>query len=422
MSMRIPDYQKWILDTLLDKYEQSTAFQTGVFSRRIMFTAANEKKLQEAMEQIDEKHLFLTVLQEMKAQGLIDFSWVKHEAGNLVDRVWLVNESIDACYERIGRVSLRKTLEAFVTTADGYLSGFRDSSDLKIYLEESIAYTKQRKKLKAPFTADIKLDADILECLVHLDHTPDQPERVFSSKWFGDSKYFEHNLKSKVVSILKEIRKARLGTDEEADDDYLSDDDLLAERGLYRWPEIYELNGPIVFLMDDGSLIDLQSQVYGAYVNSDTVKHIAEIDGAKVERVIFIENKANYIDYQSRSRLPGDLVIYHGGCYSPMKGVLFLKICEGCRTARVYHWSDIDLGGFRIFTRLRKNIAPNVRPLFMDVETLQTNVCSCMEIKTDGYIEQLEKLLKDPEYSVFSDVIEYMIKNRIRLEQESLIC
>ena len=84
MSMRIPDYQKWILDTLLDKYEQSTAFQTGVFSRRIMFTAANEKKLQEAMEQIDEKHLFLTVLQEMKAQGLIDFSWVKHEAGNLV--------------------------------------------------------------------------------------------------------------------------------------------------------------------------------------------------------------------------------------------------------------------------------------------------------------------------------------------------
>ena len=43
MSMRIPDYQKWILDTLLDKYEQSTAFQTGVFSRRIMFTAANEK-------------------------------------------------------------------------------------------------------------------------------------------------------------------------------------------------------------------------------------------------------------------------------------------------------------------------------------------------------------------------------------------
>ena len=36
--------------------------------------------------------------------------------------------------------------------------------------------------------------------------------------------------------------------------------------------------------------------------------------------------------------------------------------------------------------------------------------------------EQLEKLLKDPEYSVFSDVIEYMIKNRIRLEQESLIC
>ena len=421
MSKIISDYKKWIMNTLLDKYEQSSAFQTGIFSRRIMLDVQKEKKLQDVLEQFDEKHLFLTDLTQLKDQGLIDYSWVKHETGNLVDKVWLIPESLNDCYTAVDRTPAAVTLDSFQKLASTYLDKLRSDSDFAVYLQDSVEYTAARKKIRAPFTGDMKLNDDLMECLVRLDECPNQMERVFSSRCFGDSKYFERTLKSKIISILKEIQKNSLGPDEDSADDMLSDEDLLIERGLYRWPEIFEFNGALIFHMDDGTTIDTTAQRYGSYINSDAVKHILSIEGPQIKRVVFIENKANYIDYQYRQKTTSDLIVYHGGFYSPMKGVLLSKIYEGCANASFFHWSDIDLGGFRIFHRLQANIVPSVQPLFMDVTALQSNTEACMEIKTDSYLQQLSALLEDPSYSVFFEVIRYMIQNRVRLEQENLI-
>ena len=42
-----------------------------------------------------------------------------------------------------------------------------------------------------------------------------------------------------------------------------------------------------------------------------------EITGLNsVNRVLFIENKANYLDYISRNKKLDELVLYHGGFYS----------------------------------------------------------------------------------------------------------
>lgn len=421
MAKAITDYKKWLLNTLLDKYEQSTAFQTGVFNRRIMITVSKEKAIQEIMELVDEKHLFLTILDQLKTQGLIDYSWVKYETGNLVDQVWLITENLAACYQEISRVPAAELLASFNELASAYLEKASPSSDFAGYISSLIEYAASKKKLKAPFTEDMRLNTNLLECLVALDKNPDQMERVFSSRHFGDSKYFERVLKSKVISILKELQKSSIGSDEDSANDLLSDEDLLVERGLYRWPEIYEFNGPLIIKLDDGSVIDMSSQSYGSYINSDAVKHIESIDGSRIQRVVFIENKANYIDYQANHRNAGDLIVYHGGFYSPIKSLLFSKIYTGCPNAAFYHWSDIDLGGFRLFNRLRTNIVSSVQPLYMDVETLQANLASCMNIKTEGYIQMLTSLLKNPEYSMFYEVIQYMVEKKVRLEQENLI-
>lgn len=421
MAKVITDYKKWLLNTLLDKYEQSTAFQTGVFNRRIMITVSKEKAIQEVMELVDEKHLFLTILDQLKTQGLIDYSWVKYETGNLVEQVWLIPESLDACYRELNRIPAAELLGSFKELAYTYLGKFSPDSDFYDYIGSLIECAASKKKLKAPFADDMKLNADLFECLSLLDKNPNQMERVFSSRYFGDSKYFERVLKSKVISILKEIQKNSVGNDEDSANDLLVDEDLLVARGLYRWPEIYEFNGPLIIKLDDGPVIDMSSQSYGSYINSDAVKHIESIDGSKIQRVVFIENKANYIDYQANHRSLGDLIVYHGGFYSPIKGLLFSKIYEGCPNAIFYHWSDIDLGGFRLFNRLRTNIVPSVQPFFMDVETLQNNEAACMGIKTEGYLQMLASLLKNPDYSMFYEVIQYMIEKKVRLEQENLI-
>ncbi len=420
MTKPITDYQKWLLGTLLDKYEQSTAFRTGVFSRRILLSIPKENRLQEMLEQPDEKQLFHSILSQLKAQGLVDYSWVKYEQGNLIDKVWLVPEHIDSCYQALGRTPAADLLDTFQHAVSGWLTKLPTESDLAAYLRDVSAYTAAKRKLRAPFSEDMALNENLLKCLVQLETCPNQMERVFSGRCFGDSKYFEHVLKSKVITILKELQK-RAPEAEEDGNDLLSDDELLIARGLYRWPEIFEFNGALTFSMDDGDSIDTAAQKYGAYINSDAVKHLAAVDGSKIQRVIFIENKANYIDFQYRQKQPGNLIVYHGGFYSPMKGLLFAKIYEGCRNAAFYHWSDIDLGGFRLFHRLQSNIVPTVQPMFMDVETLEHHTDSCMKITTAHYLEQLSALLEDAEYAVFHDVIRYMIEHRVRLEQENLI-
>ena len=307
MPKTITDYPQWVLGTLLDKYEDSTAFRTGVFSRRILLTIPKETRLQELLEQPDEKRLFLAALDRLKAQGLIDYSWVRYEQGNLVDKIWLVPENIGGCYQVLGRTSAADRLETFQQSVSAALEKLPPDSDFAAYLREVQQYTAARRKLRAPFSEDAALNENLLKCLVLLEDCPDLMERVFSGRYFSDSKYFERVLKGKVLSILKELHKRAPEAAEDGNSP-LSDEDLLAERGLYRWPEVFEYSGALTVHMDDGSCFDTGVHRYGAYLNSEEVRHIAAVDGSAIRRVVFIENKANYMDFQARRRQPGDLV------------------------------------------------------------------------------------------------------------------
>lgn len=44
------------------------------------------------------------------------------------------------------------------------------------------------------------------------------------------------------------------------------------------------------------------------------------------KKLIFIENKANYIDYIQNNMKEEEFVIYHGGMYSQIKGEFFRKL------------------------------------------------------------------------------------------------
>ena len=96
---------------------------------------------------------------------------------------------------------------------------------------------------------------------------------------------------------------------------------------------------------------------------------------------------------------------------------------EGDSASRiqVFHWSDIDLGGFRIFVRLRDEIFGSLRPYKMDLETLEKYGDRCMSIDDQNYLDTLAGLETKPEYEVFYEVIRKMCSEKIRLEQEAEI-
>ena len=88
----------------------------------------------------------------------------------------------------------------------------------------------------------------------------------------------------------------------------------------------------------------------------------------RVDRVLFIENKTNYMNYISRKR-PGRAGYISWRFYSPVKGKFFAKVYDaGHRAgAKFYHWGDIDIGASGCLRGLR-NIIPSLKPYLMDKE------------------------------------------------------
>lgn len=171
-----------------------------------------------------------------------------------------------------------------------------------------------------------------------------------------------------------------------------------------------------------GERVDFSVFRYGATINSDTVKEIKILECRAVQKVVFIENKANYLDYIGKKKTASELVIFHGGFYSPVKGLFFRKVYEAGRQAGVafYHWGDIDVGGFRIFNRLKTNIIPDLRPLLMDRAAFLSR--SQYWIRFDKkYGSILEEMLSREEYLEFHDVIVKMLEVGAKLEQEAFL-
>ena len=156
-------------------------------------------------------------------------------------------------------------------------------------------------------------------------------------------------------------------------------------------------------------------------------------------KILFIENKANYIDYIQNKIKDNEFVIYHGGMYGPIKGLFFKKIYDASnevlnelsnddsnkasnrlsKNIEFYHWSDIDIGGFKIFARL-KRIIPSLKPYKMDVESFYSKKAYWKNMSED-YRKKLLEIKKQLDYNCFDDLIDEMLKTNSKLEQEAFI-
>lgn len=461
----MPGNTKWtgvLLNHLLDLYERSSYFRTGVYSRRILYRVSTDNEIMRQLEDPDEKNNFLLAVKDLRAQRILDFSWLRYEEGNIIDGVWLCPE--EAAISRAYQMIRRKPLQPFLTELDRMLSDeiadlrsretshpLQPRSGILSYLEEVQNQLESKKKLPSVFTENPELNRNLLRFLRFLSENQDvQLKRVVSAGLYGDSKYFEHQLKSRIVRILRRIR--RNGTVDEVtageqfpaanqQDGELTEEELLLAYGVSRWPEVYEVCGELAVRLDDGTVLSFGKERYGAYLNSETVRHITGADTSKISNILFIENKANYVwavqrlsgqkgkegaDSYTEKALSkisdGLLLIYHGGFFSPVKGRLFRSIILSARPGiHVWHWSDIDAGGFRIFHRLKQEVAAQAEPFLMDRDTLAVFEPYAMSIESESYLETLSGMEQDERYREFRPVIRTMMEKKIRLEQENEI-
>ena len=169
-------------------------------------------------------------------------------------------------------------------------------------------------------------DEEFLKCLKALaDLKEPEWKRVFSSKVFEKknditpSKVFERIYQGAVVEALKYSPQYEEG---------MSDDEVLASHGILSYSQTLEWKGAVEYCMTDRNgtaiekKIDTSLNYYGTVLNAQTLEHAVPSLRNSVEKIIVIENKANY---ESMEYDPKVLYLFCHGYFSP-KEVRFLQM------------------------------------------------------------------------------------------------
>ena len=400
-------WKKEILHLLLDKYERTAAYQKGELpDRRVMLRFYDSGKTDFSAYDID-NHFVRAEINEtviaMQAAHWIDFEWMRGEERHIIRRVWLDFSSIEAVYQAAQRQSAKQSALLILQELEQEIAAV--STDWIIaYYSETKAYIEAKNRLGSRLPADKAERNALYQMLRFIDsHSfTSLTERVFSEKCFGDSKFFETHMKSALLTIMRKTVSREM-----------TDAKLLQSIGISRYPEPLELRGSVVINGNDMSVFQSGFCLY-----SDEMETANIMIPNTVTKVLTIENRANFFAYQQAA---DELVIYHGGHYSPSKKKLFEKIAAAMpKNSTWLHWGDIDLGGFRMLLRLRTEILPAVQPYRMNIQELQAYRDFNQPFSGD-YAEKLQKLSEETHLSDCRACIDYMLTHKIRLEQEAML-
>lgn len=413
--MRLSKEEETLLNELLNKYENSKEFKEQKKSvRRIMinFYGSRNCFTPYDLEDFQSKCSYEEAVKKLKTLEWIDFEWVKGQENHIISKVWLCTAKVNEIYTALERTSKGEYMNDLMNI----LNAAMDKAKIKWVKDcfsnwlEYIEKNRKTVKFLPDGTSEIN---EFLDCIIFLSEMKnvEMLERVFSVKCFGDSKKFERIYKNKLVSVIKTYFLS--------DSDELTSEQVLNSVGIVRYPEQVELCGAISFQFHE-KVIDYSPLALGGCISiADTMKAQIIIESS-IKRILFIENKANYVDFIINHKKIDEIIIYHGGYYSPSKAMFYIKLQNVITNQELYHWGDIDFGGFDMFLRLKKNIFHNLKTIRMGVEELIQYQNYCIPID-DSYSEKLKSLLQNNELENEIECLNYMIRNKLKLEQEVLI-
>lgn len=396
-----------ILNKLLDKYENSAHFKNEAkVNRRI--SVPLKPSLYDIQNPTMKQAVHL-VLSELEAKQLVTIQWF--EKDHIAKQVHLNLDNVEQVYREIKRPEKKKALQQTKELCQP-LHG--DPTWVIDFLNYIASYIDTKHKVPGILPSEYEQQKNLLIVLRAIAQLDDEEvlERVFSKRHLKDSKYFETHLRGKTTKILEQYKLKSKD---------LTTDEVLQQAGLFRSSDELMFTGPIEIEVNNQT-INFTPLKHGAAIGARTVKEL-KITNLQANTIITIENKASYREYCNQMD-DRTLAIYLAGFPGPMKKLFLRKLYEYKKNyhpeTRFLHWGDIDLGGFRIYRSL-KDVVPVIRPYLMDQETLLRNRDQCQEL-SKGYAILLKGLLEDEGYWEFHKVIEIMIRENLRLEQEGLFC
>lgn len=405
------NYEKYILNLLLDKYESSKSFYEGYSRRRILYKPEKDTALNTKLIRPSEKEKFIKAINDLKVEKLIDFKWEKFEENNLVKEIWLIigEQALSKAYSICDRESKSSVSSQIVEIAETQLMTVKTEWIKTIY--QNIVDEAKQKGKQWKFPLQIDQTIEISKVLSMLDNNAhvNINKRLLSVRLFSDSKYFEKNVQKKLLQILNRYLFDWNETE-------LTDKEKLQQIGIGYSPEIMYFAGPVSLVLIDGQTIDCSSFKSGYYLGADMLSKVKKVECADLDKILTIENLTNYYWYLQREHNEKCLVIYTGGFITKNQSQLLEKLAVK-ENVETYHWGDIDLGGFRILLQI-KTVMPKVQPLKMDLNTFEKYSDARKKVSSE-YIQRVRSAMEQEEFGMFYDVLNRIVETKQILEQEA---
>ncbi len=391
------NFEKIILNKLLDKYEKSKLSKGGTSVKRNIKLTTKDDVLSsytsfDSYKYSDDND---AVIKKLESQGFISAEFNNGTFKSLKLNVDNVNDVYD--YLKRNKPSdeldkIRKVISKY--HYDNFMDMFLEY--ISSYIDEKYEYPKSY------FNNADQLDL-ILNIFTKLFGLTDEiKKRDFSVKYLGDTKIFE-TVQGKIIKIIKDFDG----------NEYDSDDDILTSYNVVKNSSYAMVKNNLIIKINN-SIINLNDLGYELSLSDEMIDHLSLLD-SNVLKVITVENLTSFYSLNDKNAV----IIYLAGFHNHTKQSLLLKIYEKYPNAEFLHFGDIDAGGFLIFNNLVEKTGIPFKPYKMNIAELESNYGNLKQL-TDNDRKRLNKMLCDSRFKMFYEVINHMLANNVKLEQEIL--
>ncbi len=387
----INKYERTILNTLLDKYEKSKSFNGDNKINQRFFV-----KIVSLFPKYDDHsnyELFQAVNESIDVLVRKDLILAKISKANVCNEVSLNINNISQVYQYIGRTQKRDINNAVMIL----LAEYMDKNEiLKRFCEPQIERIRANKSIQF-FNDDLREFKSILVAVDNLLKVESETfVRDFSVRVFKDSKLLDQ-ISPKIVNLLYEYG------------DFPEKDQVLKNLNIVKNPTYVNFKGAGAIVLS-GQRINIDLLNGDIAISSSMLEDIESIE-ITGKLVVTVENLTSFHMAEKKDVF----LIYLGGFHNRIRRDFIKKIYLQNPDMEYYHFGDIDAGGFYILEHLRKLTGVNFKPYKMDLDTL-----SQYRNYSKSLTENDKLRLKRLKGNDFDEVIEYMLENDCKLEQEAI--
>lgn len=391
------NFEKNLLNKLIDKYEKSKLSKGGtIINRSIRLTTKDDVlssyRGHDSYKYSDDND---AVIKKIASLGFVEAIF---ENESLISLTLNIN-NVDKIYKYLNRTNPLDELKKIKEV----ISKYKFNNFIDDFLEYVNTFIDEKYDYPKSYFFDAKqlnLLLNIFEKLFSLNK--EMRKRDFSSKYLNDSKLFEQ-MQGKIIKIIKDYDG----------NEYDSDDDVLAFYNIVK-NSTYAMVKNNLIIKIRNSVINLNEFGYELSLSDEMIENLTLLD-SPVKKVITVENLTTFYSLNDKEAV----IIYLAGFHNHTKQNLLKKIYEKYPKAMYLHFGDIDAGGFFIFNNLIQKTSIPFIPFRMGINELEDNKNSLKSL-TNNDKKKLAKMLTNSNFTVFSEVIRYMLENNVKLEQEIL--